>query len=104
MNQPIDGKPQGERPRSEPEIIPPGAAQNGPQMRTYVDTHGTQRIYIAKLGPLGSILVALTTAILSAVMLIMFLGAFLVLIPVIGLLVAAAFISGLVWAYFHRAP
>ncbi len=53
-------KPQGEKPRSEPEIILPGEALKSSRMRTFVHSHGTQRIYIAKIGPLGIILVALT--------------------------------------------
>src|SRR5450830_1404946 len=66
--------PQGEKPRSEPEIIPPDhaerrTAQGKPQTRVFIDAHGTERVYVAKLGPLGIILAILTTGILSTVML-----------------------------------
>jgi hypothetical protein len=101
-------KPQGEKPRSEPEIIPPEhagrTAQGTPRMRVFVDTRGTERVYIAKPGPLGIILVILITGILSAVMLILLLGAFLIWLPVVVLLVAAAIIAGLLRRYFQRAP
>jgi hypothetical protein len=84
--------PQGEKPRSEPEIIPPEhtrarTAQGTPRMRIFVDTRGTEHVYVARLRPLGIILVALTTGILLAVMLILLLSAFLIWIPVIVLLV-----------------
>ena len=100
--------PQGEEPRSKPEIIPPDHAERSARgtsrMRIFVDTHDTERVYSAKLGPLGIILAALTTGLLLAVMLILLLGAFLIWIPVVGLLVAAAIISRLLRAYFQRTP
>jgi hypothetical protein len=75
--------PQGKKPRSEPEIIPPDhaerrTAQGRPQTRVFIDAHGTERVYVAKLGPLGIILAILTTGILSTVMLILLFGAFLI--------------------------
>lgn len=98
---------QGEEPRSEPEIIPPDQAgrrpaQSASRMRIFVDTHGTERVYIAKLRPLGFILMALTIGILSVVMLILLLGAFLIWIPLVGLLIAGAVIFGLLRAYFQQ--
>ena len=101
-------EPQGEKPRSEPEIIPPDhagrTAQGTPRMRVFVDTRGTERVYVAKPGPLGIILVILITGILSVVMLILLLGAFLIWIPLVVLLGAVAVIVGLLRAYFQRAP
>ena len=46
--------PRGEKPRSEPEIIPPDqaerrTAQDTPRTRVFIDTHGTERVYVAKL-------------------------------------------------------
>jgi hypothetical protein len=100
-------KPQGEKP--EPEIIPPErtgrqTAQDPPRMRQFVDTRGTEYFYVARLRPLGVILVVLTTGILLAVMLIILLGAFLIWIPVVVLLVTAAIIAGLLRGYFERTP
>jgi membrane associated rhomboid family serine protease len=48
--------------------------------------------------------VILITGILSVVMLILLLGAFLIWIPLVVLLGAVAVIVGLLRAYFQRAP
>ena len=79
--------PQGKKPRSEPEIIPPDhaeqrTAQGRPQTRVFIDAHGTERVYVAKLGPLGIILAVLNdrypigSDAYSAVCYILDLGAF----------------------------
>jgi hypothetical protein len=88
--------PQSQEPRTEPEIIPPGA--DGRSMRgshASIDAHGTHRIYVAKLGPFGMIVLALVIAMLTAVILIVLLGAVLIWIPIAAVLVAAAVVSGL---------
>jgi hypothetical protein len=102
-------RPPAEEPRSEPEIIPPDRAGRGPagvssQARVFVDTHGTERIYIATPGPLGIILVALTAGILSAVLLILLLGAFLIWVPVVAFFIAGATIAGILRRKFRRTP
>ena len=97
-------KPQGEEPRSEPEVIPPGHAERDtPRMRVFVDTHSTERVHIGKPSPLGIILVILITGLLSAAMLVLLLGAFLFLLPLVVLFVTAAIVAGLLRIYF-RAP
>ena len=97
-------KPQGEEPRSEPEVIPPGQAERDtPRMRVFVDTHSTERVYIGKPSPLGIILVTLITGLLSAVLMVLLLGAFLFLLPLVVLFVTAAIVAGLLRIYF-RAP
>jgi hypothetical protein len=91
-------KPNGEKPRSEPEIIPPGRAERDrPRTRVH-----TERVYIGKLPPLSIILVVLITGLLSAAMLILLLGAFLIVLPVVVLFVTAAIIAGLLRIYFQR--
>ncbi len=100
-------KPQGKKP--EPEIIPPEhtggqTAQDAPRMRIFVDTRGTEHFYVARLRPLGVILVILTMGILLAVVLILLLSAVLIWIPVFVLLVTAAIIAGLLRGYFERTP
>jgi hypothetical protein len=99
--------PAGEKPGSEPEIIPPDG--DGPQsrsgaagIRVFVDGGGIRHIDIARLGPLGILVLALMIGILFAIMLILVLGAFLIWIPLVGLLVAAAIISGLIRVYFRQ--
>src|SRR5512133_1452596 len=77
-------KPQGEEPRSEPEVIPPGQAeQDTPRMRVFVDTHSTERVYIGKPSLLGVILLTLVVGLLSAL---------LVALPAVVLLVTAAIV------------
>jgi hypothetical protein len=96
--------PLGDRPRVEPEIIPPGARLRRSPIDGFTDARFTQRIYISKIGPLGIILLALAIGIVSVGILILLLGAFLIWIPVIGLLVAAAMISGVLRSHFRRRP
>lgn len=96
--------PQGEQPRSEPEIIPPSRAERGsPRMRFYIDER-VGRVYTAKPGPVGIILTVLIVGLFLTVMLIMMLGAFLVFLPVIVLFVTAAIIIGLLRVYFQQPP
>jgi hypothetical protein len=61
----------------------------------FVGMRTTQRVYTARLGPFGLILVALAIAIVAAVMLILLLGALLFWIPILVVLAAAAVILGL---------
>ena len=91
--------PQGEEPRSEPEIIPPGHAERG----TFDARTERIRVYIAKPGPLGTILVILIVGLLSAVLLVLLLGALLIWLPVVVLFVTGAIVIGLLRVYF-RSP
>lgn len=92
------------QPRSEPEIIPPGRTQRAEsRTRFYIDER-IGRVYIARPGPLGTILTVLIAGLLLAVMLIMLLGAFLVFLPAVVLLVTVAIVAGLLRMYFQRPP
>jgi hypothetical protein len=86
-----------ERPRAEPEIIPPDRARNRWTSRgnEFPYSGGTRRIYITSLGPFGGILLVLAIAILAAVILLAFLGALLIWIPVVALIVIVGALSGL---------
>jgi hypothetical protein len=85
--------PQGEKARSEPEIIPPGHAERGtPRMH----------VHIGKPSPLGIILVVLITGLLSAAMLILFFGVLVVFVPLVVLFVTAVFFVGLLRFYFRQ--
>ncbi len=97
---------QGERPRSEPEIIPPDHPERrtAPRPRAFIDARGIERLYVAKLGPLAAILAVLTAGILLAVMLILLFGMFLIWIPLVVLFITGAIISGILRAYFRRTP
>jgi uncharacterized membrane protein YjjP (DUF1212 family) len=70
-------------PRSEPEIIPPGAAPR-PQI------------------PFSLILVILIVGFMSAALLVLLMGALLVALPAIMLLATAALVVGLLRIYFQR--
>lgn len=99
--------PQGEKAHSEPEIIPPDRAERRtargtPRTRVFINAHGTERVYVTKLGPLGIILAVLTTGILSA--LILLFATFLIWVPLVIFFTAGAIISGLLRTYFRRAP
>jgi len=64
-------------------------------MRDDFDVHGTQRIYVTRLGPLDVIVLGLLIALIAALTLIVLLGAVLFWIPAVVLLVAAAVVSKL---------
>ena len=85
--------PQSDKPRSEPEIIPPD--------HTGHDTHraqtfGTERIYVAKPGPLGFILVVLITGVLTAVLLALLLATLLIWLPLVVFFVAGVIIGRII--------
>ena len=95
---------QGEEPRSEPEIIPPGHAKRGPtRIGDSIDAH-VGRVYIAKFGPLGTILLTLVVGLLSAVLMVLLFGALLVALPAVVLIVTAAIVAGILRVYFQRSP
>lgn len=83
------------RPRAEPEIIPPGAPLPRGGDGGF-DARFTQRIYVARLGPFGMLLVALAVAVVAVVILLLVAGAMLIWIPLAALTIAAAVVSGLV--------
>jgi hypothetical protein len=85
-----------ERPRAEPEIIPPDRTGRESDWRRYewrpdasAFTGQTHRIYVGRVGPFGIALFLLIVGIVIAVILLAVLGAVLIWIPVLALLVAA---------------
>jgi hypothetical protein len=98
--------PVGEKTRAEPEIIPPDRGDRQSRsgaagIRVFLDGNGVRHVYVARLGPLGMVVLALIVSVLLAITLVLLLGVFLIWIPLVGLLVAAAIISGLLRAYFR---
>jgi uncharacterized integral membrane protein len=91
----------GDQPRSEPEIIPPERAGGRPQWKG--GTEDVQRIYVARVGPFGFVLLALTIAILTAVVFVILLGAFVIAIPLAVLLLALALVGSVMRRRF-RGP
>ena len=97
--------PGAEQPHTEPEIIPPREGEARPRWddpRLGFDGRGTQRIYVARLGPFGFAMVALVAALLAALALFVVLGAFVILIPLAGTLLAIAIVVTLLRAFLRQ--
>jgi hypothetical protein len=95
----MDQRPtRSEQPRSEPEIIPPGDAD--PRARW--DGRATHRVYVARVSPFGFVLLAFVIATLVGLVLLFLLGAFVILIPLAGLLLAVAVVASFLRGSFRR--
>jgi hypothetical protein len=89
-----------ERPRAEPEIIPPD--RNGGQAdwrrppsnpwrgRGFEELRGSQRVYVGRIGPFGIVLLLLAVAAIIGVLMIAVLGAVLIWIPVLAVAIVLA--------------
>jgi hypothetical protein len=98
----MDQRSTPEVPRSEPEILPPERREATPGDRwERVDADGTYRIRVVKLGPVGATLLALGIGVASAILLVLVFSTLLILIPIVGLLIAAGIITGLLRGYFR---
>jgi hypothetical protein len=94
--------PPDEEHRSEPEIIPPGRAYGSEPESTFWARdveRGSHRIYVTKIGRFGFLPFFLLGGIILIALFIFVLGVFLVLIPVVGVVLAAAIIAGLLRGY-----
>lgn len=96
----VNDRPSPERPRAEPEIIPPDRTQSRSAWRahSFGETGATHRIYVRRLGPFGTILLLIAAVIVAVVVLLAFLGALLLWIPLVALIVLVAALSGLLRA------
>jgi hypothetical protein len=97
------GSSQTEQPGVEPEIIPPGDVRSrDPNARVSFDSG--HRVYVARIGPLGFAIMAVAIAILAALFFLLVLSAFVVLLPLAGLLLAIIIAVGLfrilIWRRF----
>ena len=83
-------------PRAEPEIIPPDRSRARSPSRTseFNGIGGTHRIYVARLGPVGSGLLMLAVVILALVLLVVLLGTLLIWIPLVALIAVIAALTG----------
>ncbi|PWB83750.1 MAG: hypothetical protein C3F11_04945 [Methylocystaceae bacterium] len=99
---PQNNQPEAEEPRGSVEIIPPHAETRS-SSRIWIAT-GSHRVKVVKLGPLGSILLAFGFALALALGFIFLTGAFLVLIPVVAVLGAIAYLTGASGNPFRRLP
>jgi hypothetical protein len=100
--------PPPERPRAEPEIIPPGQSgrRGGHDERTIwvsVDEQGgTQRIYVAQPGPFAIIAALVIAALVLAGIVLLLFGLVLFWVPVIILIVAGFLAAGYTRYYWRR--
>jgi hypothetical protein len=93
--------PNASRPRSEPEIIPPG--QSGRRDRgiwvSVDDNDGPRRVFVARPSPLMIILGLAILGLIAVVMLIVLLSVAVIWIPVVIVLIAA-FVASMYWRRF----
>jgi hypothetical protein len=89
-----------ERPRREPEIIPPDGSRSPFAFGrdAFTQRRGTHRVYVTRIGPFGFALLLLTLAALAAAIFIAALGAVLIWIPLFALFVIIA----VVFRFFRR--
>ena len=90
---------QPERPRQEPEIIPPGndwPDRDWPPNDRYTESRSRHRIYIGHIEPLGFALFVLILALFGGALLVALIGAALIWFPVLVVLAIIAAISGLI--------
>lgn len=89
-------------PKGPVEIIPPGVETNA-SSRIFISM-GSQRVKVVKLGPIGSLLLGLACALGLALGFIFLTGVFLVLVPVVLVLGAIAYLTGASGNPFRRLP
>jgi hypothetical protein len=86
-----------ERPRAEPEIIPPNRRERPSDWRNppwqddpFGQTRGAHRVYVTRVGPFGVALFMLAVALILAFVFITAFGLILIWIPVVAVVVIAA--------------
>jgi hypothetical protein len=94
-------------PRTEPEIIPPNHRFEQPEggksgIRVFVIGRSGQRTYFAKPGPLTSLVAAIVLAALLVIILFFALSVLLMATLVVGVLVTALILSGVLRSYLRR--
>jgi hypothetical protein len=92
---------QPERPRHEPEIIPPGKDwpdrdASWPPRYGHGERRSSQRIYVGRIGPLGFALLMLMVALFGGIFVLALIGAALIWLPVLLVLAVIAAIAGLI--------
>lgn len=97
---------QPERPRVEPEILPPDRSGRGTRDQSWPPppygyspgANGSQRIFVTRIGPFGFGLVMLVLGLFAAVLLLLLIGTALIWLP----FVAAIFIVGAIAGVLRR--
>jgi hypothetical protein len=81
-----------EKPRIEPEIIPPSRGR--PQWEDF-GQRSTHRIYVTRLGPFSGLGIVLLFAVIVAAVVALFLGVVLIALPIVAVLILIALLMGL---------
>ena len=89
-----DGK-TPERPRVEPEIIPPDRTRSARRDPSYVEMGGTHRVFVTRIGPLGGALLLLVIAVFVAAGGLLLFGALLIWLPLVALILIIGAITAL---------
>lgn len=93
-----------EKPRYEPEIIPPGRA--GAKRRSHIwmsiDESGTHRFYLARPGPFTIFVALVLAGLVVAAIVLLLLGVVLIWIPAVVLIVGALLLSVTIRSYWRR--
>jgi hypothetical protein len=91
----VEDSNKAERPRVEPEIIPPARSHGGSDWRAHAAYpyepawSATHRIYVGRFGPIAIVLMLLIAGFIAAAILSMLIGAVLLWIPLVAFLVVA---------------
>jgi hypothetical protein len=92
-----------ERPRSEPEIIPPDRSGRGnpsgqgwppPPYGYSQGAGGSHRIFVTRIGPLGFGLFMLVAGLFAAVLLLLLIGTALIWLPLVAALLIVGAVAG----------
>jgi hypothetical protein len=94
-----DREPEAEKPRSEPEILPPQRGEGRHEGRRHVwvaldEAGNMRRVYVARPGPFAFILALILVGLVAAAILLLLLGAMLIAVPLLVAAVIAAVLSG----------
>ena len=94
--------PNSERPPAEPEIYPPGSVIPHERVGVSTESRRTQRIYVAKVGPVGLTLLALFIGIVLAVATFVLIGVAVISVAVGAVLAIGAVLTTVVRGRFRR--
>lgn len=89
-----DGK-TPERPRVEPEILPPERTRSARRDPSYAEMDGPHRVYVTRIGPLGGALLLLVIAVFVAAGGLLLFGALLIWLPLVALILIIGAITAL---------
>jgi hypothetical protein len=86
-----------ERPRAEPEILPPERNGRGgwPPPYGYGQGSNAHRVFVTRIGPFGFALAMLVMGLFAAVLLLLLIGTALLWLPLVAAIVIVGFVVGM---------